>query len=177
LRLAFRSPTPDGAGRALREGTVDLQIGPPVLGERVERRKLYLENYQVVGRRLPSARLTLEDYVAADHLLVTMDGSFHGVVDIALGAMGLERRVVASAPNFLAALAIVAESDVLLTAPTRLARTHAGRFGLARLPPPLEVGGYEVAISRARRERPDPCLDWLCEAIAQIACGAPPLPS
>lgn len=171
LRLAFRAPAPGVAGHELRQGVVDLQIGPPTSGADLVSRVLYSERFRVIGRALKEPRLSLEDYLAAEHLLVAMDGSFRGVVDVALESLGLSRRVVASAPNFLAALTIIAQTDLLLTIPARLAQTHAVRTGLRHVDPPLDVRGYDVAISRARRERADPCLDWLSERIAEIAAA------
>ncbi|QLP97672.1 MAG: LysR family transcriptional regulator [Rhodoblastus sp.] len=172
LRVAFRAPLQGGAARELREGAVDMQVGPALRGDDLLVRPLYAETFRVLARRRRRS-LSLKNYLAADHLLVAMDGSFHGVVDEALRRRGLARRVVASVPNFLAALAMIAESDMLLTAPARLAQAHARAFGLSTCEPPLDVGAYDVSITRARRRRADPALDWLCDQIVAILADTP----
>ena len=65
-------------------------------------------------------RLTLARYCAAPHLVVSVSGDPHGMVDTHLAKRGLSRRVMLTVSNFMQALAIVAESDLVAAMPRRL---------------------------------------------------------
>ena len=62
-------------------------------------------------------RTGLARYAAASHVVVSMTGDPHGNVDVALAKLGRVRRVTATVPNFLLALAVVAQSDLIAAVP------------------------------------------------------------
>jgi DNA-binding transcriptional LysR family regulator len=94
---------------ALQSGAVELAIGhfPGVMAElaanhlqesvsRFSHERLYESRYVVAMRRnhpLAGQPIALDDYCAAQHLLVNFSGRAHGYVDEALSPLGLERRV------------------------------------------------------------------------------------
>lgn len=128
LPLTTRDPRP-----LLESGEVDLAIGhfPGVLAElgaqhlqesspRFMHERLYDGEYVVVMRRRhPLARgpLTLDDYCAARHLLVSFSGRPFGFVDEALTAVSRQRRVVLTVNQFFTAGLVVARSDLLTVLP------------------------------------------------------------
>jgi DNA-binding transcriptional LysR family regulator len=59
---------------------------------------------------------TLERFCAMEHLLVSYTGDPSGFIDQILARQGLERRVALTVPNFMFALAVVAETDRLVAA-------------------------------------------------------------
>ncbi len=56
----------------------------------------------------------------------------------------MRREVVAAVPIFLSALTAAAESDVVVTLPSRIAAEYAPRFGLSIFVPPLEICAFQV---------------------------------
>ena len=54
------------------------------------------------------------------HLLVSLTGDAHGFVDEMLAKRGLPRRVALTVPNFMMALALIAETDLIAALPRRL---------------------------------------------------------
>src|SRR5688572_12671524 len=102
-------------------------------------RPLYEEIFVVAmrGGHPFAAAPTLERYCAAQHALVSETGDRQGYVDTLLAARGLSRRVALTVPNFMTALAVVAETDLLVALPARFAARFAARFGVISKPLPL----------------------------------------
>ena len=82
---------------------------------------------------------TLVSYASAGHVLASVTGDFHGFVDDALAKKGLKRRIALVVPNFMLALAAIAETELLSALPRSLAVAHAARFGAAYVEPPLSL--------------------------------------
>jgi hypothetical protein len=62
---------------------------------------------------------------------------------------------------FLNAFAAVAESDLIATTPTRLAKRFAPAFGLRMHTPPLAIDPVVMELVRTRTSLGDPTIDWL----------------
>lgn len=172
-RLAIRFAVGAEALEALRRDEIDLAIGrfydPP---EGFETTDLIQETFVVIARQGHphiDGAIDLATFARLDHLLVSFSGRLTGVVDEALARLGLSRRVRASTPMFLSAFAAVADSDLVATAPARLARRLAPRFGLQVLAPPLSIEPFPISLVRARSSRPDPGLDWLADRVRLVA--------
>ena len=107
-------------------------------------------NHPRVGKRL-----TLERYCELPHLLIAPAGNPGSRVDSLLAARGLARRVVVRVHTFLSAPAIVASSDLVLTAPSRVLEPVARPFRLRLLPPPLDGPRHQPVrrVAPARRRR------------------------
>src|SRR5262252_572280 len=165
VRLTFRSLTQQDALRALGDGDVDLAvclIWTQSSDFRVE--PLYQESYRVAARRTHpriGRTLDLRTYVALDHILVSVTGDPVGIVDHTLAAKGHVRRVVATLPMFLPALAAVAQSDVIATMPAKLIEAYKKPFGLRSHEPPLPIRPFTLSVVWHRRNDADPGLRWL----------------
>lgn len=150
---------------ALAEGRADLVLGyvwdPP---DAISGEPLYDESFLIAGRpdALPQAPyITLDDYCAADHVLISPGGDLRGVVDDHLAAMDRNRRVVLGLPTFLPALAAVAALGALVTLPSRVAQAFAPDFGLATAEPPIPVRTFPVSVFWHRRNNTDPRTLWI----------------
>ena len=173
LRVAVLPLGRRDAVEALTEGRADLCLGflwdaPAALA----RRALFRETYLVAGppQALPDApSLSLDAYLAVDHVLVSPAGDLTGIVDRALAAQARSRRVVLALPAFLPALAAAAELGCLVTLPARIARAHAARFGLVTAMPPLSIRPFEVSAFWHLRNERDPRLAWVVGRLAALA--------
>lgn len=159
---------------ALSEGRADLVLGyiwdlpKTILGA-----PIYEESYLVAGRPdvLPNApNISVDDYCAADHVLISPGGDLRGVVDDQLEAMGRSRRVSLALPAFLPALAAVAASRALVTLPARVARAFGPGFGLATAEPPIPVRKFLVSVFWHQRNHADPKTSWIQQ---QLCDGCP----
>ncbi len=105
--------------------------------------------------------LSLETYVALSHALVSPSGEGPGFVDELLAKQRLSRRVALRVPHFFAALAIVERSDLLLTAPTALARLLPARTRVVALPAPLRLPQHALHMLWHERFSNEPGHAWL----------------
>jgi DNA-binding transcriptional LysR family regulator len=162
-------PVPVGE---LERGELDVVLGtygriaPPLAS-----RELFRERFMCALRKdlLRGGRLTLRRYVELDHLLVANPGYGPGVVDCALRARGLTRRVAMRVPHFLVGPAVIEKADLVLTLPGRvLELTKTSRLRIVR--PPLTIPEFGVQLVWHKRVNDDPASTWLRNQIA--ACGA-----
>lgn len=114
------------------------------------------------------APLTRDAYLAADHILTSFDGRPTGVVDEALAAQGLRRRVLAATADFSSLPFYLLEARAVATLPAYAARAYAERFGLAVSPCPVDLPDFELSmIWHARNER-DAGLAWLRTLLREL---------
>ncbi len=164
----------------LERGERDLAVvpvlpgAPPVTGA-VREKTLLHDGFVSFCRRGHPAEAalprSLPAWCAAGHLLVSPAGSGDGVVDRALVATGHRRRVVLRVPDFAAALAVVAETELVLTAPASM-RALAGP-GLVGFAPPVALPGHRVVLRWSERVHRDPGVAWLRGQLAAVVGGLP----
>ena len=113
---------------------------------------LYEEEFVIAARAGHSyAKVpTLDRFCRMRHLLVSLTGDAHGFVDEALAKRGLSRRIALTVPNFMMALAIIAETDLIAALPKQLMAMHAARFGVvsAKAPVPLRSDRIRAIVSK-----------------------------
>jgi DNA-binding transcriptional LysR family regulator len=138
------------AEERLHDGSIDLAFGilQAPLPATLCQESLYEDAYITLMRRGHPAseccslaeplRMRIEQFVSLNHVLVTAVGDSRGFVDTALDKLGLQRRVVLRLPSFITALAVVAESDFVVTLPASIARRYAAQDDLVAITPPID---------------------------------------
>ncbi len=174
--LRFLPVLPDDIA-PLRDN-VDLGIGVfPDAPPEFRTQKLFEDRFCCIVRRdhpqVRGGKLTLAQYAAMHHVLVAPRGLPGGTVDRALAGLGERRRVTRALPYFLSALQCVSESDCVATLSVRLARTHAERFGLQIVKPPLELPPYDIHQIWHPRLEADPGHMWLRRLVMAVAKKLP----
>jgi DNA-binding transcriptional LysR family regulator len=124
---------------------------------------IYDEDFVVTMRAgHPFAKaLTLANYCNAQHLVVSATGDPYGFVDRALAQQGRVRRTVLTVPNFMFALSVLADTDLLCAAPRRFARLHARTFGVIALEAPLPLETFKLNAIAPKPAMMDTGLAWL----------------
>jgi len=111
---------------------------------------------------------SLQEYLTASHMLISRTGSQLGAVDAKLAELGLERHIKLIVPHFLSAPLIVAQTDMILSLPYRIAAQFKTFAALDIVPVPIDLPDYDlVMIWHPLREK-DPAHCWLREQIALI---------
>ena len=118
--------------------------------------------------------LTLDDFCARPHALVTFAEDLRGFVDDALEALGRRRHVAVSVPQFGALAPLLAGTDLLATVPAYLADALCARTGLRQAPLPLEVPAYEIALCWRAAADKDAAEAWLRDALLRAFNGWTP---
>jgi DNA-binding transcriptional LysR family regulator len=171
IDLAMRTILPQHALAALDAREVDMVIQPlDEVPPRFTRTPLYEDEFAIAIRKGHplGTKPTLAQYCSASHVLVSATGDAFGNVDIALRKLGRTRRVAATVPTFMAALALVAETDLISAAP-KLSSSYAARFGvvLAKPPAPLApLGKSALSLVTTNVAMGDAGIEWLTTAIA-----------
>ncbi len=163
----------------LFEGRADIvmgvlgQLGETQVPQGIRFQRVFTDQFVCVVREdhpIVKKRLTLDDFLALPHALVTPRGDTgRGVVDAVLARQGKKRRVAVEIPHFLVAPHIVRETDVVLTLATRVARALAPLLGLRQLAPPIELEGFALSMFWHERNHVDPAHTWLRRVITSVA--------
>ena len=135
---------------------------------------LYDSRYVCVMRRghpLAEQALTLDDYCAAEHLLVSFSGRPHGLMDQALAAFGRKRRIVLTVNQFFTAGRVVTQSDLLTVLPQRFvaATGYAEQLVTRELPFPMDP--VSVQMLWPVRLDTDAAQRWLRQHLVDAAAG------
>jgi len=180
-RLAQLSPNidlviPKQAGdnvELISEGSADLAVGSfSNLPARFYNKNLYEEDFVCVvrqGHPISNALLTPELFVAWPHLSVTITGHGKSYIDHALEQIGLKRRIAVKTPHFLSTPMIVAESDLILCLPRRLALRMANTVSLSILELPITLASLKFSVIWHERQHHNPAHIWLRNQIVGIA--------
>jgi DNA-binding transcriptional LysR family regulator len=161
----------------LDSGEVSLAISVSVdTSARILTRPLLREGFACIARDGHPAFANgagIEEFAAAPHLLVSPEGDRTGLVDRKLAAIGLARRLVLSLPQFLVAPFVVAETDLIATIASRVARRFAAaNLGIVVHEPPIALSDWPLAMMWHRRVDDHPATVWLRDCIAAIAASA-----
>jgi DNA-binding transcriptional LysR family regulator len=151
--------------RELDERSLDVALLPiENIPARFVTRTLFEDEGFVIVRRAGhpiGKRLTLARYCAAPHVLISVSGDPHGMVDTILEKRGLSRRVMLTVSNFMQALAVVAESDLVAAIPRRFAARYAARYRVVVAEPPIPLMNAPVLAIAPQVATMDGGLTWL----------------
>ncbi len=161
----------------IQDGHIDLSfsVAGEVLPRGILSEPLYKDEFVTLLRRgHPAAdSWTLETFVALDHVLVTILGQGRGVIDDELEQLGLSRRVRLTLPHFYAAMAVVAQSHLVVTLPRSLASRYIDSFGLVALPPPVTRPPFTVVAIWPEALDAQPANTWLRRVVREEAVDLP----
>ena len=164
--MAWRDAIADLEGRAL-----DIAIIPSdVVPTRFLARTLYEEDFVVAMRaRHPFARdPSLQAYLAQNHIVVSQAGDETGFVDRVLAEQHLSRRVAVTAPNFMFALAMLAETNLIAALPRRFVAVHGSRFNIVVTESPIELPRFSINMVMPRVAMEDAGLAWLAQRLERV---------
>ncbi|WP_372662168.1 LysR family transcriptional regulator [Hydrogenophaga sp.] len=172
----------DDARNLLLEGKIDIAVGSwSPMGEGFHVQALSDETFVgLVGRDHPiqADRLTLEQYLAAEHVAYRPSGASDAALQVILLQQGVlaQRKVVLTAAHSLGLSAVVAATGLLLTVPYRLAVAMSGpRSDLRMVYLPFQVGPFQVRQQWHERFDTDTGNGWLRRLIFDVFQELPKL--
>jgi DNA-binding transcriptional LysR family regulator len=149
----------------LESGRVDLAIGAfDDVSEALYQRLLFRQPYVSMFRSrhpLASGEVTLERFVAAEHLLVDSADSPYERINQLLEKAGIGAATRFRVPHFTAVPYIVSAGDLVVTVPQKLAQRASAPFGLVWIAPPLALPSLQTNVFWHRRFNQDPGNQWL----------------
>jgi DNA-binding transcriptional LysR family regulator len=158
----------------LENGSLDIAVAGffQNLPEGFFRQKIFAESYAcAVRKEHPQVKSSLSKrtFLALAHLLISPQGDLNGAVDQVLAKEGLKRKVVAGVGNFHAPGAIIANSDLILTAPRQLLNAYGEHLPIKILEPPFKIPGFSAIQIWHERTNQDPLRSWIRKLICEIS--------
>jgi len=176
-RVAFSFHTNSSSLEAIEHGTLDCAVGMfPSLPRDIHVQGLRTDHYVCVMQAEHPLReaMSLEQFVAASHALVTPSGMDLGVVDGWLSLHGRTRTIAVVVNHFVDALRIVAGSDLLTCVPSGFLNGHGRalvtehRLVVRELPFETERLIYKLVWHE--RLHTHPAHQWFRSLVANV-CG------
>jgi DNA-binding transcriptional LysR family regulator len=117
------------------------------------------------GHPILKGPLTVERWLAYGHVVVRTGNASPNVVSSSLERQGLQRRVGAEVPTFLAGLMLVAGSDLLMNAPMALVDELTVTLGLVTRDAPAPLPKFPAGLMWHERFQHDEGHAWLREQV------------
>jgi DNA-binding transcriptional LysR family regulator len=127
-------------------------------------------NHPVLRREgiRPGDRIPARVFCAIPQVMMSMDGSRTGTVDLALRDNGLERRVAMTVPHFHAVALAAASAGLLGNLPVHFAERAAPLLDLEVYRPPYDPPILDVVMFWHRRLDRNAANEWLRAHIARV---------
>jgi len=149
----------------MEAGKVDLAMGLlPQLKSGFFQRLLFRQRYVCLlrqGHRLDKKSISLDEFAAAQHLVVVSEGTGHGKVDEVLRRSGIERDVRLTVPHFISLGHILQATDLVTTVPERLALRLVEPFRLACVSHPAKLPEVAINVFWHAKFHKAPASQWL----------------
>jgi LysR family transcriptional activator of mexEF-oprN operon len=116
--------------------------------------------------------LSLDDYCARPHVLVSFAGDLNGFIDDQLLEMGRSRKVVLAVPQFNGLGTLLAGTDLVSVVPDYTAAALTAAGGLRAEDVPFDTNSFEMSMAWRGAQDNDPAERWLRSRI-QMFCGDP----
>jgi len=162
----------EATSKQLETGEADLAVGFILpMGAGFCQQRLFKERFVCVARRdhpRVGDTLSIEEFQNETHLAITTCGTGHGVVEKALEAKNIRRRVGLAVPSFLGIASIITTLDYLAVLPEQLARHLARPGNIKVLPLPFNVPSYYIMQHWHERYTQDPASKWLRSVVANL---------
>jgi DNA-binding transcriptional LysR family regulator len=159
----------------LENGTINVALGFDVSLEtpsRIHQQALFHDVFVSIVRKdhpFIDDTLSLKQYIEMDHILISPSGSEHGIVDHWLHQHNLSRKIVSIVPHFLSAPLIIAQTDMVLTLPYRIAENFLQMTPLKLLQTPIELPSYQLSMIWHPLYEKDPADQWLRKLIRTVS--------
>ncbi len=172
VRIQVRSTNWMRSPKLLDADEIDVAIGHcPQWQPWHERQLLYEEHFVCVAssdRFQARKAITLDEYVAASHLLVSPKEDMVGMVDEILREQNRHRHIAMSVPNFLIVPFILINTNLIATLPAQLVKTFVEVWQLYACPLPFKMTGFSVDTLWHSKNDRDPGHLWLRNLMAQL---------
>ncbi|HCJ27761.1 MAG TPA: LysR family transcriptional regulator [Pseudomonas sp.] len=155
--------------KELAAGRLDFAMDAPLNTDpQVRHVKLLEDRYVCAMRRghpLAKDKLSVEEYLSLSHIHISSRRSGLGMVDLALGKMGQQRKIALRSQHYMMATQVIQQTDMTVTVPERFARRH----DLHQIPLPVEIPPLETHIYWHESTDQDPANRWMREQMIEIA--------
>jgi DNA-binding transcriptional LysR family regulator len=162
-------PWQSGIADLVEHGQVDLvlHIDDGLLPSHFQSERLYREDWICAvarGSRF-GERLSLKQYLAASHIVVSTYAGVQTIPDKQLAAVGAERNSCIRVPYFGVALQCLPGTELVLTVTSGMSAVIRGNRGLRVVQAPRELHPFHFLMAWHPRLHSDPRHAWLRQAM------------
>ena len=157
--------------KELAAGRLDFAIDAPLNTDtQVRHVKLFEDRHVCVMRKghplAKKDKITLDDYLAQSHIHISSRRNGLGHVDLALGKMGIQRRVVMRSQHYQMAPLVLESTDLIMTVHERFAQRHNLHWTTL---PIDDVPAIETHLFWHESTDQDPANRWMREQIIELS--------
>lgn len=156
----------------LASGRLQLAVDAPLINSQdLVEKPLHQDHYVCVmaaDNPLADSEFTLEQFLTARHIHISSRSRGSGHVDLALRAIGHQRRIALRLQHYAALPALVANSDAIAAVPLSLAQ-HWPQLCQRDLP--FTTSPMELRMFWHKSSDHDPVISWLGDQVAAAATG------
>jgi DNA-binding transcriptional LysR family regulator len=119
---------------------------------------------------LANQKLTLERYIQAKHLLVSLTGESTGLIEPILEKYGLKRRIAVTVNQFAVAPRLIANSDLIGVLPKRIVEISGlgDQLYLTPLPAEINIAPSDIQMIWHERNHQNSAQVWLRSCLTKI---------
>lgn len=169
-KVTFKVLDRDYATKQLESGSVDLAItlnwhAP----DHLKQTRLFGDDFVIIHRKghpLQGDRMTMKQYLSANHMMVSPLGHAHGPVDEILASLGKTRRVSLIVPYFMQVADALLNSDLIVTLQRRACTALMKKFALSISESPIRMRPVNYYMFWHKRYDKDSTNRWL----RQVCC-------
>ncbi len=155
--------------RALDFGDIDFGIGNlPEICSETSYTTTFREHYVCVlrnGHRTIKKVLSRKLLESSDHIIVSSPFTGHHSVERSLLEQGIRRKTTLQIPNYTSVPNVVAQTDLLVIAPSRVARAFHETHGLRALALPVRLPHFDVRVHWSARHETNEGHAWMRELL------------
>lgn len=160
------------ADQVLEDAEVDMVIGVTgVISSTFRAEYMFAPVYICIMNHdhpLAKADLSLQEFAAADHLLVSLSGDVTGYTDQVLLQHGLSRRVAMTVNHFSSAANLVKRSNLICVIPISAVANEIISGEISATKPPIEIMPQQISAIWHKRQDTDQGLAWLRDQLKRI---------
>lgn len=176
-RITFKVLDRDYATKQLESGSVDLAItlnwhAP----EHLKHTRLFGDDFVVIHRNnhpLQGNKMTMKQYLSANHMMVSPLGHAHGPVDEILTSLGRKRTVSLAVPYFMQVADALTSSDLILTLQRRACEELMKNYPLSISELPIKMRPVNYFLFWHKRYDKDSTNRWLRQVCCDVLRDAP----
>ncbi|WP_426441294.1 LysR family transcriptional regulator [Bradyrhizobium genosp. P] len=151
--------------RALDFGDVDFAVGnlPEICAE-TSYTTVFRERYVCFFRKQHQSikrTLSTRQFEASDHIIVSSPFTGHHSVERSLLERDIRRRPTLKVANYTSVPNVIAETDLLVVIPSRVAKAFERTHGLRWLPLPVSIPSFDVRVHWSRRHETNEGHEWM----------------
>ena len=113
-------------------------------------------------------QITLEQFLARKHILISPWGENSGVVDHVLASLDLAREIGYQQASVLVAPYLVPNSEYVLTMPKRIATLVADKLQLQVLKPPIHIPNYHLQLYWHVSKSNNAAINWFIGEVEKL---------